>query len=113
MGSKLGFILSMLFLVQLFALVGDLMSVQFIYTNLDSISVTAGYLISMKGEITDDVKNLVFNQTGASIVQIGETSHMVGEIIEYKIAKNYKAIIMYKEEIEIAVVRSIVIGYYS
>ncbi len=113
MGSKLGFILSMLFLVQLFALVGDLMSIQFIYTNLDSVSVTAGYIISSKGEITSEVIELVQRETGATIKEIGESSHMIGQIFEYKIAKNYKAIIMSKEEIEIAVIRSIVIGYYS
>ena len=72
MGSKLGFILSLLFLVQLFAMVGDLMSIQFIYTNLDAVSVTAGYLISTKGQITNEVIELVKNEANATIEQIGE-----------------------------------------
>ena len=72
MGSKLGFILSLLFLVQLFAMVGDLMSIQFIYTNLDAVSVTAGYLISTKGQITNEVIELVKNEANATIEQIGD-----------------------------------------
>lgn len=113
MAYKLGFILSMLFLVQLFAMVGDLMSIQFIYTNLDAVSVTAGYVISSKGFITQEVVDLVQEQAGATIVEIGTSTPMIGEIIEYKISKSYKAIIINTEEMEIAVVRSIVIGYYS
>jgi len=113
MGSKLGFILSLLFLVQLFAMVGDLMSIQFIYTNLDAVSLTAGYLISTKGQITDDVIELVKNEANATIEQIGDSPALLGSTFEYRISKPYDAMIIDQKAIEIAVVRSIVIGYYN
>ena len=53
MGSKLGFILSLLFLSNLFALVGDLMSIEFIHSNIESLSVSVAYLISKSGAIKD------------------------------------------------------------
>ena len=52
MAYKIGFILSLIFVVQLFVLMGDIMAIQMIYTNLDAVSVTAGYLISQNGKIT-------------------------------------------------------------
>ena len=113
MGSKLGFILSLLFLVQLFAMVGDLMSIQFIYTNLDAVSLTAGYLISTKGQITDDVIELVKNEANATIEQIGDSPALLGSTFEYRISKPYNAMIINQKAIEIAVVRSVVIGYYN
>jgi len=113
MGSKLGFILSLLFLVQLFAMVGDLMSIQFIYTNLDAVSVTAGYLISTKGQITNEVIELVKNEANATIEQIGDSPALLGSTFEYRISKPYDAMIIDQKAIEIAVVRSIVIGYYN
>lgn len=113
MGSKLGFILSLLFLVQLFAMVGDLMSIQFIYTNLDAVSVTAGYLISTKGQITNEVIELVKNEANATIEQIGDSPALLGSTFEYRISKPYDAMIIDQKAIEIAVVRSVVIGYYN
>jgi hypothetical protein len=113
MGSKLGFILSLLFLVQLFAMVGDLMSIQFIYTNLDAVSVTAGYLISTKGQITNEVIELVKNEANATIEQIGDSPALLGSTFEYRISKPYNAMIINQKAIEIAVVRSVVIGYYN
>ena len=113
MGSKLGFILSLLFLVQLFAMVGDLMSIQFIYTNLDAVSVTAGYLISTKGQITNEVIELVKNEANATIEQIGDSPALLGSTFEYRISKSYNAMIIDQKAIEIAVVRSVVIGYYN
>ena len=72
MGSKIGFILSLLFVVQLFVLAGDIMAIQMIYTNLDAVSVSAGYIISQKGTITEEVINLVQEEAGASIEQVGD-----------------------------------------
>ena len=59
MGSKVGFLLSLLLVVELFVLAGDVFSAQIIYTNLDAVSITAGNVISTKGEITDELRNYV------------------------------------------------------
>lgn len=113
MGYKMGFILSLIFVVQLFVMVGDLMSIQFIYTNLDAISVTAGHIISQKGMITDEVIRLCENEGNAQIVQVGENTPMYGSIFEYKIYTSYEPYIIKNEPMEIYVIRSVVIGYYS
>lgn len=89
------------------------MSIQFIYTNLDAVSVSAGYLISKNGYISDDVIALVREETGASIEQIGDSPALIGSIFEYRIYKDYEPLIIDEDVMEIAVTRSIIIGYYS
>ena len=113
MAYKLGLILSMLFLVQLFVFTGDLMSIQIIYTNLDAVSVVAGNLISSRGGIDDEIVNLVYNETGGTIVAVGDETPMFGAIYEYKISREFSPWVMSSEPMEISVVRSVVIGYYA
>lgn len=113
MGYKVGFLLSLIFIVQLFLMVGDLMAVQFIYTNLDALSVTVGQAISQSGEINEDIERLVENQAGAYIVPIGDENPVFGALYEYKIYKFYHPHYISNEDMEVAVIRSVVIGYYS
>lgn len=113
MGSKMGFILSLLFVAQLFVMATDFIAVQMIYTNLDAVSVSVGYIISKKGGITQEVVDLVHEEAGAEIEQIGDTPQMLGEIFQYRIFKEYQSFTLMNRVTEVAVVRSVMIGYYS
>ena len=113
MAYKLGFILSLIFLVQLFILLGDIVSIQMINTNLDAVSVTAGYLISQSGRITDQVRNLVMNEAGATIESTGEESPLIGGLFTFKITREYEPLIIKEDVMEISVERSVVIGYFN
>ena len=113
MGSKMGFILSLIFIAQLFVMIGDLMSIQFIYTNLDALSLTVGQYISTKGEISEEIIRLVENEANAHIEPVGEEAPLFGSLYEYKIYTTYKPYIIQKDEMEISIIRSVVIGYYS
>jgi len=113
MSYKVGLLLSMLFIIQIFVFAADLMSAQIIYTNLDAVSVTAGNIISSKGGITEDVRTLVAEQAGATIVALGDETPLFGSIYEYKISKPYSPVFFASTNREIAVVRSVVIGYYN
>ena len=113
MAYKLGLILSMLFLAQLFVFTGDLISIQIIYTNLDAVSVVAGNLISSRGTIDDEIINLVYEQSGGTIEALGDETPLYGAIYEYKISREYTPWVMSNSPMEIAVTRSVVIGYYA
>lgn len=113
MGSKMGFILSLLFVAQLFVMATDFIAIQMIYTNLDAVSVSVGYIISKKGGITQEAVDLVYQEAGAQIEQIGDTPQMIGEVFQYRIFKEYKSFTLMNRPTEIAVVRSVLIGYYS
>lgn len=113
MSYKVALILSMIFIVQLFVFATDLMSVQIIHSNLDAVSVTAGNIISSKGTISEEVIALVSNEAGASIEAVGDETPLFGAVFEYKISKWYQPVFFASKPMEIAVVRSVVIGYYN
>ena len=113
MGYKIGFLLSLLFIAQLFVFSGDLITIQVIYTNLDAVSVTAGNLISSRGGLDDEIINLVYEQSGGNIEAIGDETPMFGSVYRYKISREFTPWVLSKDPIEVAVSRSVVIGYYA
>lgn len=113
MSYKLGFILSLLFVVELFLLAGDLFTGQMVYTNLDAASVVAGNVISSKGGITEEVRQYIEETTGGYIVAITQGTPRFGDIFEYKVAKSINPMIVFSEAREISVIRGVVIGYYN
>lgn len=113
MAYKMGFILSLIFVVELFILAGDIFSSQVIYTNLDAVSITAGNIISSKGGITDDIRRYVSETTGGEIEAVGDETPLFGSIYTFKISKLYKPMNFFSNESEITVTRSVVIGYYN
>lgn len=113
MGYKVGFLLSALLILELFILAGDVFSAQVIYTNLDAVSVTAGNIISSKGGITQDLINLVYDQTGGIISAAGDETPLFGSVYTFKISKWYEPMSRFNREYEISVVRSVVIGYFN
>jgi hypothetical protein len=113
MGYKIGFLLSLLLVVELFVLAGDIFTAQVIYTNLDAVSITAGNIISTKGEITEELKTYVRNETGGEISAIGDETPLFGSVYTFKISRSYKPMNGFTKQSEIVVVRSVVIGYYN
>ena len=113
MGYKVGFILSLLLVVELFVLAGDILSGQIIYTNLDAVSITAGNIISTKGEITEEVRTFVRNETGGEICAIGDETPLFGSVYTFQISKPFKPMNGFTKQSEIVVVRSVIIGYYN
>lgn len=113
MGYKVGFVLSLLLVVELFVLAGDIFTAQIIYTNLDAVSITAGNIISTKGEITDSLKDYVRNETGGEISAVGNDAPLFGSVFTFKITKEFNPMNKFTSKNEISVVRSVVIGYYN
>ena len=113
MGYKVGFLLSLLLVIELFVLAGDIFSAQIIYTNLDAVSITAGNVISTKGGITDELRNYVREETGGEITAVGNEAPLFGSIYTFKISKEYNPMNSFTSNTEISVVRSVVIGYYN
>ena len=113
MGYKLGFLLSLLLVIELFVLATDIFSAQIIYTNLDAISITAGNIISSKGQITSEVVKIVYQETGGSIEPLGDETPLFGSVFTFKIWREFNPMSPFTNNSEISVVRSVIIGYYN
>jgi hypothetical protein len=107
----MGMILSLVFVFFVFALGGDIISIQFIYSDIDSVSMTAGYMIAKDGNLTaatkfvnDQNMTLECNETGTPLF---------GDTWIYFVAKEYDPLIIKNEAMTIRIERSTVIGYYN
>jgi hypothetical protein len=111
MGSSLGFLLSLFFSIQVMAYVGDLTTIQQIYSVLDTMAVTAGHLISLEGGISKDIQNYVEEKANAYILPLGKDYVEVGGVYEFLIYRKYEPIIISRDVMVLEVTRSVMIGY--
>ena len=112
MSYKVGFILSMIFVVTFFLFAGDLVSLQFIYSDLDAKSVTISYLISSHGKLDSGFISDIEDRYGIDFVTADNYSPLFGDEVTYVIAKKYKPLIMSQDEMNVSIKRTTVIGYY-
>ena len=95
-----------------FMFAGDMISLQFIYSDLDAKSVTISYLISENGAIDDNFINYVEEKYEIDFVSVDNDSPLFGDEVTYVIAKNYKPLMMSKDIMTVSIKRTTVIGYY-
>lgn len=112
MAYKLGLLLSMVFVMQLFVFAGDMMSLQAIYTNLDAVSVVAGNLISTRGQIDDEIRYIVASQSGGIITSQATEAPKFGSVYAFEISRDFDPWVISNKPIRVSVKRSVVIGYY-
>ena len=113
MSYKIGFILSMVFVITFFLFASDMVSIQFIYTDLDAKSVTISQLISIRGNIDNNFISYLEDKYQIDFVSADNYSPLFGDEVTYVIAKEYKPIIMGEKVMNIAISRTTVIGYYN
>ena len=111
MASKLGFLLTLFFVMVVVAYAGDLCAVNAIYTRLDSVAVTAAYQIALQRGITNSITQFVSEEAGAMIESLNNGPVAFGDTFRFKIYREYQSLIISKEPMVITVTRSAVIGY--
>lgn len=113
MSSKLGLILSMIFVTLFFAMGLDMICVQVIYNDLDSKSVAISYQISQYGTINNEIKSSIESKYKVRFTCIDNCSPKFGDVVTYQIAKDYRPIIIKDELMTISIERNAVIGFYN
>lgn len=114
MGSKIGTILSMIFLALFFTLGMDLMSIQYIYSDLDAKAVSISYIISKAANITERLTKEIEDKYQVDLIILnGEKTYKAGEIVSFQLQTYYHPLIMSKNDMTIKVTRDSIIGYYS
>lgn len=113
MSSKVGLILSMIFVVMFIALGVDVITIQYAYSDLDSKSMNISYLIAQHGTIDDSLIRSIEEKYHVTFECIGNCAPFFGDTVDYRISTQIKPIIVSLETITISVNRSTVIGFYS
>ena len=113
MSSKLGLVLSMIFVVMFVAIGIDLVSIQFIYNDLDAKSVAISYKISEYGTINDEIKQNIESTFNVSFTCTNNCSPLFGDVVTYVISVDYQPVIIDKNTMTISLERNAVIGYLN
>lgn len=114
MGSKVGLILSLIFVSIFVAFGTDLMLLQYEFSSLDSVAVNIGYIISKNGGLTDSLsQNLEESYSLYSLTCTSNCSNTVGELLTFEIVRKYKPLIISDKPMYIKVKRATMIGYYD
>lgn len=113
MSSKMGLILSMIFITLFFSLGIDMVSIQIIYSDLDAKSVPISYRISEHGIIDESLIATIEQDFNVKFTCKSNCQPRFGDTVTYVISKDYKPIVIKKETMSVAIERSAVIGYYN
>lgn len=113
MSSKISLILSMVFVVMFFLFGGDMISLQFAYSNLDATSVTIGHLISESYAVDNAFVTNVKAKYHIEFYLLNNDTPYFGDVVDYIIASKYKSIVLSDHEITLSIKRSSVVGYYN
>ena len=113
MSYKLGLLLSIVFLMGVMFLAGDLINVSIIKNSLDSLALTVSYRISYDGMLTQDTRALIRSyQVKIRFEEGTHTSFRIGDTVVYYLSRDYDPFILHKETMSLSVKRSAVVGYY-
>ncbi|MBQ1879538.1 MAG: hypothetical protein VZR76_03745 [Candidatus Enteromonas sp.] len=115
MSYKFSLLLSMFFLVQVFLYAGDLACIESIHSQLDAISLTASYQISMQGGLNDSIAKFVYEEAKAKIYYTDDKQSYkaYGESVSFYVSRDYIPFVISDKAIAITVRRSAVIGYFQ
>jgi hypothetical protein len=113
MSYKIGLILSLVFLINFFVFAIDIMSLQAVYSALDSKAVTIGYLLSQEGAINEDIIKVIEEKYNITFTCEDNCVARYGDVVTYTVATTYQPIIISKDEMSIKVRRAAVMGYFK
>lgn len=113
MSSKLGLILSMLFVAMFFLFGVDLICVQYVFSDLDAKSISISYMISQHGGLDTFLVNKIEETYKVDFKCLSNCNPKFGDIVEYQISKDYSPLIISNKDMHITVYRSTAIGFYG
>ena len=113
MSSKISLILSMVFVVMFFLFAGDMISLQFAYSNLDATSVTISHLIGESYVVDNAFISQVEAKYNITFILLSEIDPHFGDVVDYIIRSEYKSIVISDHSIPLSIKRSSVVGYYN
>ena len=114
MSSKIGTIISLIFVAMMVALSMDIMCIQYLYSNLDAKSSSISYEIAKHGMLDSSFINYL-NQK-YKVTFICESNCEVnspGTNIAYRLETSYKPIIISKQDMKLVVHRYAVLSFYD
>ena len=106
-------ILSMIFVIAFLLLGADMMCMSAAYSQLDSTSITIGYLIAKNGSTSKKFIKELEEKYNVKFETISPSSPSSGDVVDFVIYQNYNPLILSNGPITLKASRSTIIGYYG
>ena len=113
MSSKIGTILSMLFVVLFFLFGTDLMCLQYAYSELDSKGITIAYQISKNSRIDSDFLTFLSNKYEVEVIADSSQPAEFGDVVKFVINDTFDPLVISNQEMVLSLSREAIIGYYG
>lgn len=113
MSYKISLLLSSIFIVLFFAFGVDLLTIQFVYTDLDAKSTSISYLISKRGSLDENFIAYIEEDYHLDFVYSGNPNPAFGDVVNYTLSKSINTIVVSKEPMNISISRQAIIGYFG
>ncbi len=111
MAYKLGLMLSIVFVMSVMLLGGDIIGISSVHSSLDSLSLVVARAIGKEGKVSSATSKLVRSYR-ARILYDNSKTPAVGEKLTFTLSRYYQTFVMSKERLEITVKRTVIVGYY-
>lgn len=113
MSSKIGTILSSLFIIIAFLLGCDLITIQYLYSDLDAKSVNISYLISREAHFDEAFKESIKEMFDVDFYCETTGIPAFGEKIKYVLSTKFDPLLIASESMAVSIERMAVVGYYG
>ena len=113
MSYKIGLLLSTIFVALFFLFGADLISIQSVYSVLDSKANNISYVISRSGVIDDQFINYIETTFQVDFECQKNLSTTFGERIVYQISTQYVPMVISHQKMTIAIKRMSIVGFYG
>jgi hypothetical protein len=111
MASKWGFILSLIFVIQLLLMTGDIAVIQAKQTQLQSFATTIGQRISLEGGLNQTLVDWA-DQQGFQLSCVSNCQPQFGDTLTYQLETAFTPLIISNNPMSLRIVRHAVIGIY-
>lgn len=113
MSYKVGLILSMIFVSLFFLFGADLITLQSIYSSLDTKANNISYVISRNGVIDDDFIYYIETKYCVDFTCEKNLAPYFGEEIFYTVSMKYTPMVISSGEMTISISRMTIVGFYG
>ena len=111
MASKLGFILSLIFVIQLLLMTGDIAIIQAKQTQLQAFATTIGQRISLEGGLNQTMVDWATDE-GFTLSCLRQCQPQFGDTLTYQLEVVLTPLIISNNPMSLRIVRHAVIGIY-
>lgn len=111
MAHKVATLLSLIFVFQLLLLMGDMISVQVLHTEMQSFATTVTHEVSLRGRLDQPLIDRAMSK-GYDLVCLATCFPQFGDTLTYSLTLTYSPLILSNEPMELNLIRYVVIGVY-